>query len=97
MAVISQHSFFFAILIVLLIPPTKFHNSLTTKLPGLAIVTVLKEMPFGEFQDGCHSGHLGCHNLVILAILVVLLVPYTKFQHNLTTTVAIYSSKGDVI
>ena len=49
-------------------------------------------MPFEEFQDGCHGGHLGYRNGTILAILnlhIATKLP-TKFQLNST-----YRSGGD--
>ena len=50
-------------------------------------------MPFEEFQDGCHGGHLEFRNGTILAILNlhVAQMPLTNFQLNPT-----YHSGGDV-
>ena len=51
-------------------------------------------MSFEEFQDGCHGGHLGYRNGMILAILnlYVTMMPPIKFQLNPT-----YSFGGDVV
>ena len=48
--------------------------------------TVWEEMSSEEIQDGCHGGHLGIRNRMILAILnlYVALMPPTKFRLNLT-------------
>ena len=47
---------------------------------------MVREMSFEEFQDGCHGGHLGYGNKIILAIqnLHVTLMPPTKFRFNRT-------------
>ena len=51
-------------------------------------------MLFEEFQDGCHSGHLGHRNGTILAILnfCVTVMPPIKFLLNQT-----YVLGGDVV
>ena len=56
-------------------------------------LTVWEEMSFKEFQDGCHGGHLGHRNRMILTILNlhIATMPPTKFQLNPT-----YGSGGDV-
>ena len=50
-------------------------------------------MSFEEFQDGCHNGHLGYQNGMILSILNlhVATMPPTKFQLKPT-----YDSERDV-
>ena len=55
---------------------------------------VWEEMPFDEFQDGRHGGHLGYLNGTIVAILnlCITVMPPTKFQLNRT-----YGLGGDVI
>ena len=47
---------------------------------------VWEEMSFEEFQDGCHGGHLGYRNGMLLAILnlCVTKMPPIKFQLNQT-------------
>ena len=63
-------------LCVTVMPPIKFQLKLT----------VWEKMPFEEFQDGHHGGHLGYRNGMILAILnlCVTVMPPIKFQLNRT-------------
>ena len=66
-------------------PPIKF---------GSIQLTVREEISYGEFQDGCHGGHLRYRNGMILAILnlCVTVMPPIMFWLNQT-----HGLGGDVI
>ena len=51
-------------------------------------------MSFKEFQDDCHSGHLGYQNGTNLAILNLYNAPIPPIKFRLNRT---YGSGGDVV
>ena len=51
-------------------------------------------MSFEEFQDGCHGGHLGYRNGMILSFLNLYVPPMPPIKFRLNPT---YGLGGDVV
>ena len=56
------------------------------KFQGSIQLTVWEVMLFEEFQDGCHGGHLGYCNGMILAILNLYVAPMPPIKFWLNPT-----------